>query len=217
LPCTVVPCSAGQYRGQCGRSSDSQCLECPAGTYKIKAGNDPKLCTPCPENTFSSTSGSDDAADCIACASASICNNMSYSSPGSKDMDSCICPFSIRHPLLVSAAIILVCGLLAWRVLLCEESRRRGGGANREGDRLREQLLEAAAGDDPIPNDILCPITMEADAAENECCICFKVGKLLALVPCGHRCLCADCSARVVGHNCPVCRTEARQAIRVFD
>jgi hypothetical protein len=57
----------------------------------------------------------------------------------------------------------------------------------------------------------------EADA---ECCMCLKaedVGKLLALVPCGHRCVCADCSALVVGHTCPVCRTEARQAIRVFD
>jgi hypothetical protein len=61
---------------------------------------------------------------------------------------------------------------------------------------------------------------VEAEAAEKECCICFKaeeVGKLLALVPCVHRCVCADCSALVVGHSCPVCRTEARQAIRVFD
>ena len=61
---------------------------------------------------------------------------------------------------------------------------------------------------------------VEAEAAEKECCICLKaeeVGKLLALVPCGHRCVCADCSALVVGHICPVCRTEARQAIRVFD
>ncbi len=61
---------------------------------------------------------------------------------------------------------------------------------------------------------------VEAEAAEKECCICLKaeeVGKLLALVPCGHRCVCADCSALVVGHTCPVCRTQARQAIRVFD
>jgi hypothetical protein len=61
---------------------------------------------------------------------------------------------------------------------------------------------------------------VEAEAAEKECCICLKaeeVGKLLALVPCGHRCVCADWSGLVVGHICPVCRTEARQAIRVFD
>ena len=61
---------------------------------------------------------------------------------------------------------------------------------------------------------------MAAEAAEKECCICLKaeeVGKLLALVPCGHRCVCDECSALVVGRTCPVCRTEARQAIRVFD
>jgi hypothetical protein len=64
---------------------------------------------------------------------------------------------------------------------------------------------------------------VEAEAAEKECCICLKVeelGNLLALVPCGHRCACSDCSALVVRHTCPVtpvCRTEARQAIRIFD
>jgi hypothetical protein len=59
-----------------------------------------------------------------------------------------------------------------------------------------------------------------AEAAEKECCICLKaeeVGKLLELVPCRHRCVCDECSALVVGRTCPVCRTEARQAIRVFD
>ena len=61
---------------------------------------------------------------------------------------------------------------------------------------------------------------VEAEAAQKECCICLKtekLGQLLALVPCGHRCVCADCSALVVGRTCPVCRTQAREAIRVFD
>jgi serine/threonine protein kinase len=61
---------------------------------------------------------------------------------------------------------------------------------------------------------------MAAEAAEKQCCICLKaeeVGKLLALVPCGHRCVCDECSALVVGRTCPVCRTEDRKAIRVFD
>ncbi len=61
---------------------------------------------------------------------------------------------------------------------------------------------------------------VKAEAAQKECCICLKteqLGKLLALVPCGHRCVCADCSALVVGRTCPVCRTQAREAIRVFD
>jgi hypothetical protein len=54
---------------------------------------------------------------------------------------------------------------------------------------------------------------VEAEAAEKECCICLKaeeLGKLLALVPCGHRCVCSDCSALVVGRTtCPVCPTDA--------
>jgi hypothetical protein len=61
---------------------------------------------------------------------------------------------------------------------------------------------------------------VEAEAVVKDCCICLEaeeVGKLLALVPCGHRCVCADCSALVVGYTCPVCRTEARQAIHVVD
>ena len=49
--------------------------------------------------------------------------------------------------------------------------------------------------------------SVEAEAAEKECCICLKaeeVGKLLALVPYGHRCVCDECSALVVGRTCPV-------------
>ena len=73
------------------------------------------------------------------------------------------------------------------------------------------QVLEAERAVGPL---------VESEAADKECCICLKaveVGKLLALVPCGHRCICDDCSALVVGHHCPVCRTEARQVILVFD
>ena len=68
------------------------------------------------------------------------------------------------------------------------------------------------------PERVVGPL-VETEAAEKECCICLKseeVGKLLTLVSCGHRIVCADCSALVVGHSCPVCRTEVRQAIRVF-
>jgi hypothetical protein len=58
------------------------------------------------------------------------------------------------------------------------------------------------------------------EAAEKECCICFnteEVDKLLALVPCGHRCVCAACSPHFVGKLCTLCKTEATLAISVFD
>ena len=55
---------------------------------------------------------------------------------------------------------------------------------------------------------------------EGECCICLEsisLCNLLALVPCGHRCVCANHANVVVGRACPLCRTMATQAIRVFD
>jgi serine/threonine protein kinase len=55
---------------------------------------------------------------------------------------------------------------------------------------------------------------------EGECCICLEsmlVSDLLALVPCGHRCVCANDTNAVVGRPCPLCRTTATQAMKVFD
>jgi hypothetical protein len=45
---------------------------------------------------------------------------------------------------------------------------------------------------------------VEAEAAEKEYCICLKaeeVGKLLALVPCGHRCESGDPCVRLTFHT----------------
>ena len=58
---------------------------------------------------------------------------------------------------------------------------------------------------------------MEGDG---ECCVCLRrlsTRRLLALVPCGHRCVCADHAPEIVGRTCPICRLPAREAIRVYD
>jgi hypothetical protein len=55
---------------------------------------------------------------------------------------------------------------------------------------------------------------------QGECCICLEsisLCHLLALVPCGHRCVCENHGDVVVGRACPLCRTMATQVIRVFD
>ena len=55
---------------------------------------------------------------------------------------------------------------------------------------------------------------------QGECCICLErklLSDLLALVPCGHRCVCANHASHVVGRPCPMCRAQTVQAIRVFD
>jgi len=45
----------------------------------------------------------------------------------------------------------------------------------------------------------------------------FSVGDLLALLPCGHRCVCREHAAMVSGGTCPLCRRVVTGAIRVFD
>ncbi len=55
---------------------------------------------------------------------------------------------------------------------------------------------------------------------QGECCICLEkklLSDLLALVPCGHRCVCANHAPHIVGRPCPMCRAEAVHVIRVFD
>lgn len=45
---------------------------------------------------------------------------------------------------------------------------------------------------------------------ESTCIICFTRPKSHAAVPCGHRCACADCSAKIMERDrrCPYCREE---------
>ena len=56
--------------------------------------------------------------------------------------------------------------------------------------------------------------------ALGECCVCLEtssVKDLYALVPCGHRCVCAQHAADAVGRACPMCRKKASHAMRIYD
>ena len=51
------------------------------------------------------------------------------------------------------------------------------------------------------------------------CVICMDKLKNHALVPCGHLCLCRDCTSilrRQDGARCPICRTEITSALEIF-
>jgi hypothetical protein len=49
------------------------------------------------------------------------------------------------------------------------------------------------------------------------CCVCFANEREVALVPCGHRCLCKDCSENFPrGSKCPLCRESVAASITVF-
>jgi len=58
------------------------------------------------------------------------------------------------------------------------------------------------------------PRPASTDPATTECAICLDDEAEYAAVPCGHRCLCANCSKTV--SECPVCRTRMTAVLRVF-
>ena len=62
----------------------------------------------------------------------------------------------------------------------------------------------------PEPHKMLPSI----DSAIAECAICWDADAEYAAVPCGHRCLCADCSKTL--SQCPVCREQISTVLRVF-
>ena len=51
-----------------------------------------------------------------------------------------------------------------------------------------------------------------------ECKICFDAPINTVLVPCGHLCVCLECSKRLVGSSrvCPICRTKIRKVVRTY-
>jgi len=53
----------------------------------------------------------------------------------------------------------------------------------------------------------------------DECVICMEAPRSHAMVPCGHRCVCADCVPNVFQDppRCPVCRTEVSSCMQIFN
>ena len=49
-----------------------------------------------------------------------------------------------------------------------------------------------------------------------ECCVCLDGEPTYAVIPCGHRCLCAGCRGAAT-RECPVCRTPAQGTVRIFE
>ena len=75
-----------------------------------------------------------------------------------------------------------------------------------EGAPDGEGFVELPAPEPPRP--------ASTDLASTECAICLDGAAEYAVVPCGHRCLCASCSKTV--SQCPVCRTAMTAVLRVF-
>ena len=58
------------------------------------------------------------------------------------------------------------------------------------------------------------PNPASTESAATECAICFDDDAEFAVIPCGHRCLCASCIKAV--SDCPVCRGAMTAVLRVF-
>jgi hypothetical protein len=58
------------------------------------------------------------------------------------------------------------------------------------------------------------PNPASTESAATECAICFDDDAEFAVIPCGHRCLCASCIKAV--SECPVCRGAMTAILRVF-
>ena len=124
----------------------------------------------------------------------------------------------------LAAALLLQRRARAW--LRCRKKRRRkqrGRAAKIIQRSVRTWLLllrvvakphtastAASSGSEGAP-DGEPPST---EPASTDCVICWDGDAEYAAVPCGHRCLCANCSQTV--SECPVCRAAMTAVLRVF-
>ena len=133
---------------------------------------------------------------------------------------------------LVAAAILLQRRARTW--LRCRKKlhrKVRSRAAKRIQSSIRTWLLRAVAeasitvtagsnscegtdGEEPESAEPEPPKPASTETATAECAICLDDDAEYAVVPCGHRCLCVNCSKAV--SECPVCRGEMAAVLRVF-
>ena len=69
----------------------------------------------------------------------------------------------------------------------------------------------------PTPVPSLEPvINQDIDSNTSECIVCMDEPKEYAFTPCGHKCVCENCSSKVE-RNCPMCRKPFTGVIKIFD
>lgn len=59
---------------------------------------------------------------------------------------------------------------------------------------------------------------LSASCSKESCVICLQSKREYAFVPCGHFCICGDCSVGVanIDGRCPICRREATHLMKIF-
>lgn len=80
----------------------------------------------------------------------------------------------------------------------------------------------AAAARAQVPAPLVpSPLLLPSRVVSSECVLCFDAQREIALIPCGHRSMCATCAQRFFKTSaqprCPVCREKVMGSLRVFD
>ncbi|GFH43916.1 hypothetical protein CTEN210_00390 [Chaetoceros tenuissimus] len=70
-----------------------------------------------------------------------------------------------------------------------------------------------------IPESARPKISVEhGNSSKNVCVVCQDENAVMAIVPCGHMCLCAECSSSIMTNDkkCPLCRIAIREIMKIY-
>ncbi len=56
----------------------------------------------------------------------------------------------------------------------------------------------------------------QEDDESNECVICLESLAIMAIIPCGHKCLCENCHSKMFNLSCPICRKSIEKICRIY-
>ena len=88
------------------------------------------------------------------------------------------------------------------------KKQEKSDGLEKEAE-LRSSMSRLAVGGG-------CAAPAPAQAQSDDlCCVCQDAKKTHAFVPCGHKCVCANCAAKC--ETCPLCRTPVTAFLPIFD
>ena len=92
--------------------------------------------------------------------------------------------------------------------------------ASSEDAELIAEMLRLVPGRRPSAEAVLASAVLSETAAAaellRECVVCLDAEPTFAVLPCGHRCLCAGCLG-AAAQACPLCRKPADGTVRIFE
>lgn len=69
----------------------------------------------------------------------------------------------------------------------------------------------------PIAAAAAAVVEVVEPVATRLCVVCYSSPRHIAFAPCGHLCICRDCSNNPSIHTCPICRNSFTRMLEIFD